>query len=790
MKGLFYALLLICSLKSIAQQTTLPTDLAWNNAVVNFNCVPNGTTDNTINLRRAAQTYPNQFSSNLVVYLPKGTYLISDSIEFPSTFFDKDITFIGEDSALTIIKLIDNAPNFQNASNPRPLIKTRSGNQAFGNYFKNLTINTGNNNPGAIGVDYISSNYGAIEGVKIVSPDASAYCGIIMDRQWPGPALIKNVTVDGFKYGIRVNTCEYSMTFEQVNIKNSSITGLFNLCNTLAIRKLFTQNCAKAIVNSGGRITLLDSRFENSANTNYAIENINDSKLFCRNITSTGYAGALVNNSIPIPGSSLAEYYVGTNYSLFPNDGKSLNLPVEETPTYINNNLSEWAKANSFGAEPSNPNFSIINAAPGLQAALNSGKKIIYFDRVGDNGSAYLINNDVTIPASVELIQGFQHARFGTINNSKFVINENGPPLIIDGFRTIDILNNSARTVVFKGQSLGKYTNTAANTNGKVFLEDLGAPFVPQFPVKMWARQFNPEIQPELDTAIINRGGDFWILGLKTEGRACIASTVNNGKTEILGALVYPASSFSGTNQVAFNVDNACMSITTLTRTSYIGNGWFGVSVKETQNGTTLNLNTPGIPSFYDIPFYSTSKLNCDRAVLPLNITALNLVCNKNYYTLKWKTSYEFNLQNFVIQESADGLNWNDKKTIVPNNLASAYEASVLKNNDVNFIRLVSIEKDGKQTFSAINKLNCMDNNQFMAFPNPFKENIEVRLKQNMGAVTYALLDATGKYVLQKSVVQNSNNILINTAQLPKGVYILKIVCNNNKAYFEKVVKQ
>ena len=150
------------------------------------------------------------------------------------------------------------------------------------------------------------------------------------------------------------------------------------------------------------------------------------------------------------------------------------------------------------------------------------------------------------------------------------------------------------------------YQNTAANTGGKVFLEDFGERFQPQFPVKMWARQYNPEVQPENERDVDNPGGQYWILGLKTEGRANIVRTTAGGSTEILGGLIYPASSFSGTTQQAFTVQDASLSIAGLTMTSYINNGWYGTAVQETQNNVvrTLPAATIWTTSPYNFSFY------------------------------------------------------------------------------------------------------------------------------------------------------------------------------------------
>lgn len=612
-----YKLLLVSFviiLSATAQQKTYPTNLRWNNAKTDFGCKGDGITDDTDSLRAAARTYKDIYFTNIVVYLPKGKYLVSDSIKLLDGYYDANVTFLGEDPDSTFIILKNNAAGFQDVNNPRPMIQTRSGNQAFGMYFQNLIIKTGTGNPGAVGLDYISSNYGTVENVQIISDDKNAYCGLQMERAWPGPGLIKNVTITGFQYGMRVTQCEYSMTFENITLRNQKLCGLYANCNALAIRNLTSNNKIKVIQSEGGRITLLDSKFTGGNGTAYAIYS-NNGSIFTRNLTTTGYISAIINNGVPLAGANITEYHSGPDYSQFTNDGKSLGLAISETPVYTNNDLNTWAKANDYGCLPNNPLYGTYDAGPGLQAAFNSGKKVIYFDKMGDNGSAYCIYADVTIPASVEMIIGFHQAKFAFFNNSKLVINAKGnTTLFVDGMAGSNILNNSKRTIVFKGNALGNYTNTSKNRNGKIFIEDAQPAFKPQFPVNMWARHYNPENQPETDTMIFNNGGKFWILGLKTEGRATIANTINGGSTEILGGLIYPASSFSGNTNTAFKINNANFSATVLTRTSYVGNGWYGNTVIETQGAETKTLVTQSVPAFYTFDFY--------RSKLPLAVTS------------------------------------------------------------------------------------------------------------------------------------------------------------------------
>ncbi|MEI7587655.1 hypothetical protein, partial [Runella sp.] len=273
------------------------------------------------------------------------------------------------------------------------------------------------------------------------------------------------------------------------------------------------------------------------------------------------------------------------------------------------NNPEDWVSATDFGAQPANPQYGFFDATDAIQAAFNSGKKCVYFGQIGDNNTAYCIYRDIIIPPTVELITGFNLSKFNFFNGSKFIVDEShSAPLFIERAKGIQIENNSMRTLVLRSLEASTYQNTMSNTNGKVFLEDWVNRFNPQFPVQLWARHFNTEVQPEDEVNIENPGGKYWILGLKTEGRANIIRCTQGGLTEVLGGLIYPSSSFSGTVQAAFVVQDACLSTVGLTMTSYVGNGWYGIAVDETQAGQSYQLPSDSIwaNSAYNFSFYKT----------------------------------------------------------------------------------------------------------------------------------------------------------------------------------------
>jgi Pectate lyase superfamily protein/Secretion system C-terminal sorting domain len=602
--NLFIFLFFCFKTRAQTEQIAYPKNMGWVNVQTDFGAKGDGITDDTDAIRRALTTSQFKFSSGQTLFFPKGIYLVSDSMKYLSGYYDGYITLQGEGMDRTIIKLKDNAVGFQDTAKPKPVFWTRAGNQSFNQYVANLSIVIGTGNAGAVALDYITSNNGAIENVRITALGA-AWCGLSMERGWPGPGLIKNVTIEGFNYRIRLSQTEYSMVFEQISLKKQTKIGFLNIGNVAVIRKLTSENTVPALQNQNGLMILLDSELKLGKDS-AAI--INNDRFFARNVLSDGYASVLKNKNTYFNGKKLTEFNSSTTFSLFPNDAKSLNLPIKETPQYFNNDTTQWANVLSFGAKPTDPLYAINDITTQVQAAFNSGKAVIYFPPVSSNGSGYCIYSDVTIPSSVKKIIGIARSRLKFFNNAKLVVNQSvSDALVFEKMDGLQLQHNSNRTVVIKNSSLAKYDNAPAS--GEVFLEDVVGGFTPQYPTKMWARHLNSEKKDTGDINVLNNGGQFWILGLKTEGQGRIIKTTNGGASEMLGGLIYPAGTFPSKDNVAFECINSCQSMI-YGGINYSTNGFYGIVMQETQGSSTKILRTSDVGGI-SMPFYLSSKNNC-----------------------------------------------------------------------------------------------------------------------------------------------------------------------------------
>jgi hypothetical protein len=142
-----------------------------------FGAKGDGKTDDWL----AIQTAVNQSTQYELVYFPPGNYLVSDTIACPTYHggVASRHVFQGHSALTTTITLRDSAPGFNNASMPKAVIECSHGvAQAFYNHVFAMTVNTGSQNPGAVGVRFQTNNMGSCRELRIVSGDGAGFAGL------------------------------------------------------------------------------------------------------------------------------------------------------------------------------------------------------------------------------------------------------------------------------------------------------------------------------------------------------------------------------------------------------------------------------------------------------------------------------------------------------------------------------------------------------------------------------------------------------------------------------------
>lgn len=549
-------------------------------SVKDYGATGDGFTDDTAALQAALSDGRSNLLGNYNgvpkgLYFPPGTYLIHDALLWNGCC----VTLQGAGPGQSIIRLAASSSGFGSASSPKAMITTPAGNTSFRQNIWDLALSVAPGNPGAVGIDYVSNNNGSVRDVSIASDDGSGVAGVLLTRHYPGPLLIKNVSVDGFQYGFKTAAYEYGPTFEAVTLAHQTVAGIYNQQQTISLRDLHSSNSVPAIINNGGLVLVLDGVLQGGSSATQAIQNVGG--LYARNVQSSGYGATLVDATPKIPvyvTGTLSEYVVGTPQTLRGGTSAvSLNLPISETPAYEDADPAAWAAFRP----------SWYGDTKGLQALLNSGASTIYFPF-----AAYFSYNEatVTVPDNVKRIVGFSSIVNGSISGTngggiRFIVSSNSTaPLVIEQFGYgVKVDHSGKRPVVVKS---GRYSYASSESAGPVYLEDvtLAKQLVIQRGQQIWARQLDTEIP---GTKIINYG-TFWVMGLKTEQDGTVIDTQSTGSTEVLGNLIYPAQGVASNSILMKSATPAVSYI--YSQSSYCASCGYPIQVLETQNGVNLEL--------------------------------------------------------------------------------------------------------------------------------------------------------------------------------------------------------
>ena len=502
------------------------------------------------------------------IYLPDGTYVVSDTLlkRYADGRFASGMHLIGQSQAHTIIRLADHASGFADASQPRAVIFTTSkqidgtptsggkdyphlgeGNDAYMNFVEDLTIDVGHANPGAIGIDYLANNLGAVRNVTLTAPAGSGAVGLSMMRKWPGPALIQNLTVHGFDIGVATAQTEYGLTFDHIHLTDQRSSAIRNDQNALSIRDLDIQGPAPAIVNSGenGFIAIDGGRFRlpgSSPMTN---------------------SGMIVARDLRIEhGSGKAELLDGMMQA--GQDWKPIARPAWlpkpfEIAMPADHHPEHWASAAHYGATPD----AAQTATEGLRRAFASGAATIYLPH-----GTYMIDDTIEIPATVTRIVGMNSTirvatqRLPTFNRTAGMLKivSPGDPLSIEGLAFDNTNQGSQLAVEVSGDrdvalrdivSAGVVLLDRKKEGGRVLLENVCCGRMEiAGPRPVAASQFDTEGG---GTRIVNRGSPLSILGLKTEGISTIVDNLDGARTDVFGGLVYMVRGPQGAIPPAFH---------------------------------------------------------------------------------------------------------------------------------------------------------------------------------------------------------------------------------------------
>ncbi len=230
--------------------------------------------------------------------------------------------------------------------------------------------------------------------------------------------------------------------------------------------------------------------------------------------------------------------------------------------------------------------------------------------------------------------------------------------------------------------------------------------------------------------------------------------------------------------QITYSGSATCDNTNAPVKTYTASGNWTNLSGTSADgNFVTWNGTTP-----------SYSNNGCTAIILPLTLIDFSVYPARNERIIRWTTAHELNMYNYSLQQSTDGLHFQEIYTVNAKNAAgeNQYQFSdKLSATGVVFYRVKMTENSGNFTYSKIIKSGSAAAPSIITrfYPNPAIDKLKIEFANNeSGAVTYSITDILGKELMKgkSNAVAGYNELTLPLNALSTGQYILKIISGQN----------
>jgi hypothetical protein len=181
--------------------------------------------------------------------------------------------------------------------------------------------------------------------------------------------------------------------------------------------------------------------------------------------------------------------------------------------------------------------------------------------------------------------------------------------------------------------------------------------------------------------------------------------------------------------------------------------------------------------------------------VLPVRLLSFTAIKQGSITQINWVTSQEVNTKEFVVERSANGINWQPVITVsAAGNSGTAINYTVSDNTPakgINLYRLRSVDNDNRFDYSAIRKVNFDSPYTYSMYPNPAADYLNIYTDNLTGLkASVQIINAQGTILINKPLNVSSTSERINVAALASGLYFVKIISADGKVTVQKFTKQ
>jgi hypothetical protein len=210
--------------------------------------------------------------------------------------------------------------------------------------------------------------------------------------------------------------------------------------------------------------------------------------------------------------------------------------------------------------------------------------------------------------------------------------------------------------------------------------------------------------------------------------------------------------------------------------------------------------STPAITIKTSGDYYVTNTDCCDSinsnhiivsVSLPVVLLSFNATVNANNVQLNWQTSSEINNDYFTVLRSPDGSTFEKIINIsgagYSNSELSYSYSDYIPFSGISYYRLMQTDFDGKYVYSSIIGVEMKEIADFNIYPNPYRIFTNIFINDASENILFELriFNISGELLKNMSII--TQNTIIETSNLPAGVYFFNLLKQNKIIYSGKI---
>lgn len=178
--------------------------------------------------------------------------------------------------------------------------------------------------------------------------------------------------------------------------------------------------------------------------------------------------------------------------------------------------------------------------------------------------------------------------------------------------------------------------------------------------------------------------------------------------------------------------------------------------------------------------------------IVPITLVDFSAVKNGSGILVNWQVAQQINIKDYDVEYATDGVHFAAIGTVTANGTDNArYSFTHLQPaNGNNFYRLKIRNADGTYSYSAIVKINLSTKEELAIVPNPVTNNFTIQYSSSNAIRKISITDITGRLMKEFMPASGLGSIVVNAGNYASGIYMVKMLLQDNSVITQKMVKQ